>query len=74
MNTKEITVNGKSETLTIDCTELGTVTLNVKCHEHTTYDRTVIMSYDTLLQLAIQIVENHNKPTTIAELEKSGEI
>jgi hypothetical protein len=72
MNTQEIKVKNKREIGTITLNSLSqTVTVNVTNYD---YDRTIIMCYDTLLQLAIEIVANHNKPTTIAELEQSGEI
>jgi hypothetical protein len=72
MNTQEIKVKNKREIGTITLNSLSqTVTVNVTNYD---YDRTIIMCYDTLLQLAIEIVANHNKTTTIAELEQSGKI
>lgn len=64
-----ITVIAQTETVSVKWTELGNVTFNVIEND---YDKSVILSYDTLLKLAIAIVENHNKPTTIAELDKYG--
>jgi hypothetical protein len=64
-----ITVIAQTETVSVKWTELGNVTLNVIEND---YDKSVILSYDTLLKLAIAIVENHNKPITIAELDKQG--
>ena len=64
-----IQVISKTETASVKWTELGNVTFNVIEND---YNQSVIMSYDTLLKVAIAIVENHNKPTTIGELEKQG--
>ena len=64
-----ITVIAQTETVSVKWTELGNVTLNVIEND---YDKSVILSYDTLLKLAIAIVENQNKPITIAELDKQG--
>jgi hypothetical protein len=72
MNTQEIKVKNKREIGTVTLNRLSsTVTINVTNYD---YDRTIVMCYDTLLQLAIEVVENHNKATTIAELEQSGKI
>lgn len=72
MNTQTIEVKSKTEIGTITFNSLtSTVTVNVT---HYDYNKSVIMSYDTLLKIAIAIVENHKKPITIADLKKSGKI